>query len=190
MLLLLNKCAPNTVRGTAAMQVCFLDLNSITSSRTPSFSLGSARSRPTPSWTIVQAHGMTPSARTSGAAAVLGDQLLLHGGMLVSKSVAGRLSQDTFCLNFSTWTWTRMAASQERAVGSTSINVARASHMAVAVPAAAAVMLIGRYNDTASKAIGALTDSTCLAASICTTYMYSILQLMQGAHAPLLYLHS
>lgn len=99
---------------------------------------------------------MTPSARTSAAAAVLGDQLLLHGGMLVSKSVAGRLSQDTFCLNLSTWTWTRMAASQERAVGSTSINVARASHMAVAVPAVAAVMLIGRQGDTALKAKRAL----------------------------------
>jgi hypothetical protein len=91
----------------------------------------------------VKAQGMLPSSHTASAAAVLGGQLVLHGGMLCSKSVAGRLVADTFCLDLNTWSWTRMAAAQERAVGSSSINVPRASHRAVAVPAAAAVMLMG-----------------------------------------------
>lgn len=124
-------------------QVCCLDLSSITSCRTPSFSLGPARSRPTPCWTAVQTTGMKPSARTSAATAVLGNQLLVHGGMLVGKSVAGRLAADTFCLDLTSMCWTRLAPLQERAVGSSSINIARASHAAVAVPSAAVVMLIG-----------------------------------------------
>jgi hypothetical protein len=127
------------------LQVCCLDLSSISSSRTPSFKFGTqqARSRPTPSWRVLQAQGMLPSARTAAATAVLGKQLLLHGGMLCSKSVAGRLAADTFCLDMQTWAWTRLAPSQERAVGGISINAPRASHCAVAVPSAAAVMLIG-----------------------------------------------
>jgi len=127
-----------------ALQVCWLDLSNITSCRTPSFKLHSTRSKPTPSWQQLQPQGMVPSARTSVATSVLGNQLLLHGGMLCSKSVAGRLAADTFCLDFGTWTWTRLAAAQEKAVGSSSINTARASHRAVAVPSAAAVMLIGK----------------------------------------------
>lgn len=125
------------------LQVCCLDLSSITSSRTPSFALGSARNRPTPVWMTVKPQGIIPSSRTASAAAVLNGQLVLHGGMLCSKSIAGRLVADTFCLDLTTWSWTRMAAAQERAVGSSSINVPRASHRAVAVPAAAAVMLMG-----------------------------------------------
>jgi hypothetical protein len=86
---------------------------------------------------------MKPSARTSAATAVLGNQLLVHGGMLVGKSVAGRLAADTFCLDLTSMCWTRLAPLQERAVGNSSINIARASHAAVAVPSAAVVMLIG-----------------------------------------------
>lgn len=126
------------------MQVCCLDISSLTSSKTPSFKFGTPRSRPTPSWQQVSAQGILPSARTSPATAVLGSQLLMHGGMLCSKSVAGRLAADTFCLNLSSWAWTKLTPSQERAVGSSSMNMPRASHSAVAVPSAAAVMLIGK----------------------------------------------
>ena len=126
------------------VQVCCLDLSSTTSCRTPSFKLGAARSRPTPSWQQVLTRGAVPSARTSAACAVLGSQLLLHGGMLCAKSVAGRLAADTFCLDLNNWSWTRLTPSQERAVGSNSINTPRASHKGLAVPSAAAIMLIGK----------------------------------------------
>lgn len=128
---------------SCVMQVCCLDLSSNHSCRTPSFAASSTRSRPTPSWQVVHTQGMVPSARTAAATAVLGKMLLLHGGMLCSKAVAGRLAADTYVLDLSTLAWTKMAPAQERAVGS----MPRASHRAVAVPSAAALMLIGRRSN-------------------------------------------
>jgi hypothetical protein len=128
---------------SCVMQVCCLDLSSNHSCRTPSFAASSTRSRPTPSWQVVHTQGMVPSARTAAATAVLGKMLLLHGGMLCSKAVAGRLAADTYVLDLSRLAWTKMAPAQERAVGS----MPRASHRAVAVPSAAALMLIGRRSN-------------------------------------------
>lgn len=94
-----------------------------------------------------------PSARTAVACAVLGSSLILHGGMLCSKSVEGWLAADTFSLDLSTWQWTRLAPSQERAVGSNTINLPRANHSAVAVPGAAAVMLLGECVHTCDDSL-------------------------------------
>jgi hypothetical protein len=118
---------------------------------------------------LVQPQGLVPSARTAVATAVLGALLLLHGGMLCSKSVSGRLAADTFCLDLNTLSWIKLAPSQERAVGSSSINVPRASHRAVAVPSAAAVMLIG---ECCTKAVCCVT---CFHGSVHNSYAASIL---------------
>jgi hypothetical protein len=97
--------------------------------------------------------GLVPPARTSAAVAVLGNQLLLHGGLLCGSSVFGRLSGDAYCLDLGPplggFTWTRLAPSQERAA---SLSAGRASHSAVALPHVNAVVLVAGTNSRQAHA--------------------------------------
>lgn len=128
------------------LQVCALALSDSTCT-TPARAFSTAPARTKPCWQHIRVKGIVPSARTAVAATVISDQLVLHGGLLCSRSVDGRLTADTFCLDLIKWSWARLTPSQERAVGSIVLNVPRAHHRAVAVPSTAAVMLIGVRHD-------------------------------------------
>lgn len=100
----------------------------------------SVRSRRTPCWKLLHTSA-APVARTGCAVAVLGEQLIMHGGMINIRSqwTRSQLTAEAFCLDLGSLTWSKIADSSSHAS-----NIPRVDHVMVPVESANAVVLLGK----------------------------------------------
>eukprot|EP00878_Enallax_costatus_P041490 GHUV01048283.1.p1 GENE.GHUV01048283.1~~GHUV01048283.1.p1 ORF type:complete len:199 (+),score=69.54 GHUV01048283.1:22-597(+) len=144
---------PAGVKGGSYMQVASLDLGQLVgkSAATPKSPLPrrtptafsppatrSLRSRTTPCWTAITVKA-PPTARVGCSAALLKDQLVLHGGMPCSAAAKAQLTGDVFGLDLSSMTWQQFGSSSSH-----SSNVPRVNHAMVPVESADAIVVLGK----------------------------------------------